>query len=249
MVLIPAGVFGMGTDPMEISDLAQWAKRYSGDAKVSWFKDEIPDHKVHLDAFYIDVYEVTNAQYRQFMDETGHRAPHYWGDPKVNKPKQPVVGVSWHDAKAYCEWAGKRLPTEAEWEKAARGGRALEYYQDKWYVPHDDAKYHSSGGKDVWDRNDTVGGYGPNKYGIYDMGWNIREWCRDWYKENYYSVSPRLNPRGPVSGTYRVLRDSFLRDDVWAGRPPELRITRRDSWKPDDKGIHTGFRCAQDVAP
>lgn len=251
MVLIPSGKFEMGTNPMEVSDIVQWARKYSADAKVSWFKDEIPDHKVHLDAFYIDVYEVTNAQYRKFMDATGYKAPKYWGDTKVNKPRQPVVGVSWYDAKAYCEWAGNRLPTEAEWEKAARGGRAMEYHQDKRYVPHGDIDYHRSGGRDVWDYNETVGGYGPNGYKVYDMGWNVREWCWDWYRGNYYSVSPSFNPGGPGSGTNRVLRDSFLREDegLWVGRPPELRITRRDSWKPDNLGIHTGFRCAQDAVP
>ena len=94
LVLIPAGKFEMGTNAMEISALVQWARRYATNAKVGWFRDEIPNHEIRLDAFCVDVHEVTNAQKGQFMDATGHEAPKYWGDPKVNKPRQPVVGVN-----------------------------------------------------------------------------------------------------------------------------------------------------------
>jgi len=157
MVLIPAGEFEMGTDSSEISQLVQWAKSFDSSANADWFKDETPRHTVYLEAFYIDVYEVTNAQYKKFMDATGHKPPMFWDDPKCNAPNQPVVGVSWEDARAYCEWAGKRLPTEAEWERAARGGFIGKRYPWGDDVSHEYANYSGTEGKDTWDGAAPVG--------------------------------------------------------------------------------------------
>ena len=140
MVLIPAGEFQMGSN-------------YG-------YNDEKPVHTVYLDAFYMDKYEVTNALYKKFMDATGHKAPAYWNDSSYNAPDQPVLGVSWNDAKAYAEWAGKRLPTEAEWEKAARGGLVGKKYPWGDSISHDDANYGGTGGKDKWDGTSPVGSFG-----------------------------------------------------------------------------------------
>jgi len=221
MVLIPAGEFLMG----------------SNDGS----SDKKPVHTVYLDAFYIDKYEVTNAQYKKFMDATGHKAPNYWNDSRFNDPKQPVVGVSWYDAKAYADWAGKRLPTEAEWEKAARGGLVGKKYPWGDKITHDDANYEGTGGKDIWVYPSPVGSFAPNGYGLYDMAGNVLEWCADWYDGNYYKVSPKENPKGPASGNWRVFRGGSWFDDVHN----LLRVASRDNDVPTGMGDDVGFRCAQ----
>ncbi|RMF89553.1 MAG: formylglycine-generating enzyme family protein, partial [Nitrospinota bacterium] len=129
MVLVPAGEFIMGSTSEDIDQLLQQFPSTNREL----FTHEMPQHRVYLDAFYIDKYEVTNRLYQRFVEATGHRKPEYWGDSDLNGPEQPVVGVSWYDAKAYCEWAGKRLPTEAEWEKAARGTDGRTYpWGNEW---------------------------------------------------------------------------------------------------------------------
>jgi len=152
MALITAGDFQMGDDWKGSND------------------DEKPIHTVYLDAFYIDKYEVTNAQYKKFTDATKHKEPKYWNDSKYNAPNHPVVGVEWNDAKAYVDWAGKRLPTEAEWEKAARGGLTGKQYPLGNTLTHDDANYAGTGGKDVWTYTSPVGSFAPNGYGLIRHG-------------------------------------------------------------------------------
>ena len=236
MVLIPAGEFQMGTDPSEIAALVQ---QYG--AKAFWFESETPRHTVYVDAFYMDVYEVTNAQYQKFMEATGHSAPRYSSDSRYNAPEQPMVGVSWHDAVAYAEWAGKRLPTEAQWEKAARGGLSGKRYPWGDEAPDAGGVYRASYGNNTADGHRyaaPAGSFAPN-YGLYDMAGNVWEWCADWYDRSYYANSPLNNPLGPDSGTKRVLRGGS-----WYSSPYYLRVATRAIHLSGEHARHLiGFRC------
>jgi len=183
MVLIPAGEFIMGS------------KDYNNGK---------PQRRVYLDAYYIDVYPVTVAQYRRFCKETKREMPSSpsWGWID----NHPIVNVSWNDAKAYCDWAGKRLPTEAEWEKSARGTDGRKYpWENEW-----DARKCRCSRNNWGDAGSTspVGSFpqGISPYGVYDMAGNVWEWCNDWYNDNYYKVAPLRNPKGPKGGNWRVLR-------------------------------------------
>jgi sulfatase modifying factor 1 len=223
MVLIPAGEFQMGDALDGVGDAV---------------------HIVYLDAFYMDVYEVTNAQYKKFMDATGYKAPTYWNDTRFNQPNYPVICL-WNDAVAYADWAGKRLPTEAEWEKAARGGLVGKEYSCGDTINHDYANYEGTGGKDLWENTSPVGSFAPNGYGLYDMAGNVWEWCEDWYDRNYYAVSLRSNPIGPSSGKQKVLRGgswSYIGHGIL-----DLRVARRGRSNPSGDYNDDGFRCVQDV--
>jgi len=227
MMIIPAGEFLMGSPENIISS-------------------ELPQHVVFLEAFYIDKYEITNAQYKQFMDATGHKAPSYWDDPKYNAPTQPVVGVSWDDARAYAEWAGAGLPTEAEWEKAARGGLVEKKYPWGDSISHDDANYSGTGGKDKWEYTSPVGSFDPNGYGLYDMAGNVWEWCADWYDSNYYVNSPKSNPKGPDSGSDKVLRGgSWYDGDDGLSLRVAYRFSSGTAYFGTSYDNFVGFRCAQ----
>jgi formylglycine-generating enzyme required for sulfatase activity len=183
--------------------------------------DEKPVHRVYLDAFYIDKYEVTNALYGRFMRATGHKEPKLWNNKEFSVPNKPVVGVSWYDAKNYCEWAGKRLPTEAEWEKAARGtdGRIWPW-ENQW----DAGKANTSEKDDGYQYTAPVGNFeeGKSPYDAYDMVGNVREWVADWYDFEYYKKSPRHNPTGPVSGKFKVRR--VVHGAIFGGRTNYVRL-------------------------
>ena len=216
MMRIPAGSFEMGDHFWEGS------------------ADELPVHRVELDEFYMDSREVINSQYGVFMEQTGHGKPRYWTNSRYNQANQPVVGVDWHDAVAYAKWAGKRLPTEAEWEYAARGGLVEKRYPWGDEISHDDANYDRKAGKST-----AVGSYPANGYGLYDMAGNVWEWCQDWYDKDYYSNSPTKNPPGPDSGLYRVLRGgSWLNGTTYY-----LRVAYRANISPDGRDYDLGFRC------
>jgi formylglycine-generating enzyme required for sulfatase activity len=241
MVMIPAGEFDMGIDRSEISELTNWSKGYDQSATASWFEDETPRHKVYLGAYYIDVYEVTNEMYAKFIKATDRKPPKYMNDPMYNDPQQPVVGVTYEDAKAYCDWTEKRLPTEAEWEKASRGGFVGKKFSWGDEASHDYANYAGTVGSDIWGGTSPVGKFAPNGYGLYDMAGNVFEWCADWYEKDYYSKSPKDNPTGPISGKTRVVRGggfgytaNFLRAS-----------DRFGSYFPSNAYPFVGFRCAK----
>jgi len=176
-------------------------------------------------AFYMDKYEVTNAQYRKFIRAIGHRKPEFWHDSRFNQPNQPVVGVSWHDAAAYAKWAGKRLPTEAKWEYAARGG-----FMDKEFgwvddesLARDYANYKLTGGKDKWlDTTSPVGSLKSNGYGLYDMAGNVWEWCQDWHDNDQ--------------------KEKVLRGGSWGSNGHYLRLAYRGI-APHTRNSYYGFRC------
>jgi len=195
--------------------------------------DEHPRHKVFLDAYSIDKYPVTVGRYKAFAAATG-RPQH--PRPVWNADDHPVVYVTWDDAAAYCEWAGQRLPTEAEWEKAARGGSrsAFGFGDDAgrigdyaWYIGNSSGTTH------------PVGTRKPNAYGLYDMIGNVYEWASDWYGEDYYRDSPPRNPQGPGSGGARVLRGG-----AWGITSYYCRSANRYSSAPRVGYDLRGFRCA-----
>jgi len=243
MVLIPAGKFQMGRESL-IPKIIGFKKIVSFLlSKISTDEADKPVHTVYLDAFYIDKYEVTNAQYKKFMDATGYKEPKYWNDSRFNAPNHPVVGVIWDDASAYCSWAGKRLPTEAEWEKSARGGLEGKKYVwgDKWPPPSGAGNFSESLTKDGYVWTSPVGSFKPNGYGLYDMAGNVWEWCADWFDSNYYFHSPKKNPTGPSSGTWRVLRGG-----LWSYNFVNiLRVASRYDGYPAGRNDNVGFRCVQ----
>jgi len=222
MVLIPAGEFLMG---MDRSDPA-----------------EGPAHKVYLDTYWIDRYEVTNGQYMKFMEETRHAPPACWGSPKLNEPDQPVVGVSWEEAASYARWAGKRLPTEAEWEKAARGGgRRGETQVYPWGNRWDEKKANT--GEAVLGRTTGVRALpeGASPFGVLNMAGNAAEWVADWYAPDYYTRSPKENPKGPEQGTWKVVRGGG-----WWCKSEHCQVTDRRKELPTTRTSSIGFRCAMD---
>ena len=237
MLLIPSGTFEMG------------------DSFGEGLPHELPVHTVSVNAFYMDATEVTNAVYKQFLDATGHKAPDFWDDPALNAPDQPVVGVAWLDAAAYAQWAGKRLPTEAEWEYAARGGRTGVRYPWGDTITHEDANYKGKGGTDIWDSPAPVANFPPNDYGLYDMGGNAWEWCADEYDDEFYSVSEENNP---VAGKLITFMDDdfanvntrrVTRGGSWTSADNKLRVANRNFFDPPATSETTGFRCAKTPGP
>ncbi len=231
LVRIPAGWFQMGCD--------------TGQA------NEQPVHRVWVDEFLLARHQVTNADYARFLgDAAAQSQPPFWADPAFNHPEQPVVGISWHEAVRYCEWlsasadAAKtnrnfRLPTEAEWERASRGGR------DSALYPWDDTPPQSMPGyadrcANAWQTGpEPVGRSEPNAYGLYNMCDNVHEWCSDWYAPDYYAVSPEHNPRGPETGVRRASRGGSWRHHVKMSR-----CAARSSIPPEFKYADYGFRVA-----
>jgi serine/threonine protein kinase/formylglycine-generating enzyme required for sulfatase activity len=245
LVQVPAGTFTMGTD----DDPQAWPR-------------EKPAHEIYLDEYWMDQEEVTIGMFNLFVQQAGYtsnaeengygyiydggwvqvpganwRKP--FGTGEVDNPFLPVIQVSWEDAQAYCNWAGRRLPTEAEWEKAARGNDTRRYpWGDE--PPNADLL--------AFERADgpvNVGSYlmGTSPYLIFDLAGNAWEWVADWYQENYFQVSPDANPQGPDSGVYRVMKGGG-----WNSTQKQVRITGKDVGEPQSYNSLLGFRCAADGA-
>lgn len=219
VVQIPAGEFSMGSDHPQ-SDV-----------------DERPARQVYLDAFLIDKTEVTWRQFRKFADSRQYPLPPapLWG----RLDDYALSHATWEDARSYCSWVGGRLPTEAEWEKAARGDDGRDFpWGQKW----DPNRCNSiSGGMH---RPEPVGSYHGcvSPFGVLDMVGSHWQWISDYYDKTYYATAPYRNPAGPPAGTGRVKRGGY-----WMSHPTQLRVTRRGSSAPDWKYVAHGFRCAQDI--
>ena len=221
MALVPEGEFMMGSA--------------TGDS------DEQPEHKVYIDAFMMDKYEVTVEQYAAFLQAKGIEPPADWKIMnQTAHQKRPAANMDSVDAALYCKWVGKRLPTEAEWEKAARGTDGRMYpWGNEAPTP-----LHANFGKTDWNNHGAltpVGSFeqGKSPYGIYDMAGNVWEWVSDWYDFRYYKTAPSKNPTGPSSGGTKVIRGG-----AWNGNARALRSANRSLISPTDQGL-TGFRCAK----
>jgi len=204
-----------------------------------------PAHKVQIDAFYIGRYEVTNAQYKRYCDKTKRKYPlnPVWdSDYFLGKPDYPVINVNWKDAAAYVKWAGGRLPTEAEWEYAARGDKTAYYYwEGEYYDEHISDYVNKNGmeGKDRWQYTSPAGSFPPNPFGLYDMLGNVWEWVADWYDRDYYKKSPEKNPKGPKSGDTRLMKGGG-----WKDTPQEYTYAEKNMWEPSTISDYVGFRIA-----
>lgn len=238
MVLVPAGEFLMGS------------------SRTDENTNSSPERVVFLDAYQIGRYEVTNQQYSQFIMAGGYRNREFWTPegwrfitknqivtPAVwsligfNDPNQPAVGISWYEAAAFAKWAGKRLPTEAEWEKAARGADGRKY---PWGQDISVSKVHYK----AIARPLRVGSYpeGKSPYGLYDVAGNVWEWVGDWYDPNYYERNLGTNPQGPQKGTVRVMRGGG-----WDSNRRHMQCVYRHCEKPAWRRLNTGFRVADNT--
>jgi formylglycine-generating enzyme required for sulfatase activity len=244
MVYVPAGEFLMGcadSDPLA-------------------HNDEKPQHHVYLDGYWIGQTEVTNAQYRRFIEaggygtqtywsnsgwawkeSTGVTQPEYWSVSKWNGAEDPVVGVSWYEAEAYAKWAGARLPTEAEWEYAARGGPLSLGYEYAGSNSVDEvAWYYGNSYGNSGRGTHPVARKKANELGLYDMSGNAWEWVADWYDYGYYGSSPRENPSGPLNGDDRVERGGS-----WTEQERYVRCAFRFRYSSFARSDEGGFRVAQ----
>ena len=231
MVTIPAGPFIRGSVP--------------GEGRL----DEQPRRKVYLNAFAIDKYEVSNAHYSKFLNETQHKPPmNVFGTQPFGEEEGianlPVVQVTWHDAVDYCFWAGKRLPTEAEWEKAARGTDGRLFPWGNAAPTAQQANFEQE-----WDGKHTLVEVtalpdGQSEAGLFNLSGNVREWVQDWYDSSYYGLAPDKNPKGPETGILKVIRGGS-----WKSFDTDLRTASRGKGGFALKTHGIGFRCARDIVP
>ncbi|GEM_PF-1058112 len=239
MVLIPAGPFMMGTEGLKGGET-------------------IPVHRVFLNAYYIDEHEVTVGQYREFVEKTGHRKPPWQTVKKISPTENhPMVGVSWHDAMAYALWAGKRLPTEAEWEKAARGGHIGKYYP--WGTDEINpafAHYKMKNDNNPIKRTQPVKSYAPNKFGLHDVAGNVAEWCLDEWDATFYYRSPANNPIAGIHNIQQIITSykdivgqRVIRGGGFTHEKEVCEVGAREKDTSNKIFTNVGFRCVKEVAP
>ena len=228
MASIPAGEFTMGRTKMTSDDKTKMRPQI--------LLDDTPARKVYVSAFQLDKLEVTNRKYAGFVQAARHRAPYHWVGGKYAAAADDVAvyNVSWDDAKAYCQWGGKRLPSEAEWERAARGGRELQDYPLGDKIDAKQARFNVQSGAG------PVGKFPPNDFGVFDMAGNVAEWTADWFAEDYYRRGENRDPKGPAEGLYKVIRGG-----AWSDPPKRLTVFFRNWVRPNQRTPNIGVRCAQ----
>jgi len=245
MVYVPPGEFQMGSTEDEVDAVMELCEDYYGfSCGRGWFESELPAHTVALDGFWIDRTEVTNAQYARCVaagacdppvSSSSYARDSYYGDSGYED--YPVILVSWWQAEAYCAWAGGRLPTEAEWEYAARGPEGRRY---PWGDAFDGSRLNNRSDADGYDDTAPVGSYpsGASWCGALDLAGNVYEWVADWY--GTYPSGRQVNPTGPPGGEYRVVRGGS-----WHIASYDVRSAYRFRWDPDVTNLDVGFRCAR----
>ena len=236
MVRIPAGNYKIGfkTDHA----LSECAK-HNDPCKRKWFEDEEPVHTIHLDSFLIDKFEVTQAEFSKVM---GNNPSEFKGSDL------PAERVTWQEARQYCKSLGKRLPTEAEWEVAAKGGKEKIYSwgnevqsgKANFCDKSCEKRWHAKQFKDGFETTAPVGKFPPNGYGLHDMAGNVYEWVSDWYEKEYYRRSPVKNPKGPLKGKHKVMRGGS-----WINYAVGTRPSDRTDVRPGKRLNFAGFRCAK----
>jgi formylglycine-generating enzyme required for sulfatase activity len=229
MVLVPGGEFTMGRTKLTPDDQTNMRPHV--------LLDDRPPRKVRLDAYRMDKTEVTHARYAEFVRATSRKPPYHWTEGTVppGLDNVPAYNVDWHDADAFCRWAGGRLPTEAEWERAARGG-----LEGKDYPWGDDKPTPKHALFNVQTGPALVGQYPANGFGLHDMAGGVSEWCSDWFDRDYYARFVEENPQGPESGMYKVIRGG-----AWADSAARITVLFRNWVRPNQRTPNIGFRCVK----